>query len=117
MPPTTPPFPIRSPIGDTGEAFALPGELTRGNAESARRALAGWIATLDPKATLWRIDASGVEHADEAGVHLLLAASRGASAAGARLRLESPSAALRRASEQLGIAPIVLGTLDPQDAA
>jgi hypothetical protein len=48
---------------------------------------------------------------------LLLAMSRSASNAGARLKLEAPSEALCRASHQLGIAPIVLGTLDHESAA
>ncbi len=98
-------------------AFRLPAELTIHTVGETRHALVAWIATLGPRATLWRLDAAGVEEADAAGVQLLLATSRSASLAGARLRLESPSRVLCRASEQLGIAPIVLGTLDLESAA
>ena len=97
--------------------FRLPAELTIYTVGETRHALTTWIATLGPRATLWRLDAAGVDEADAAGVQLLLATSRSASLAGARLRLESPSHALCRASEQLGTAPIVLGTLDHGGAA
>lgn len=98
-------------------AFCLPRELTIYTVAETRHALTRWIAALDGKATVWRLDAAGVDEADAAGVQLLLATSRSASLAGARLRLEAPSTALCRASEQLGIAPIVLGTLDQEGAA
>jgi anti-anti-sigma regulatory factor len=96
--------------------FRLPPELTIYTVDDTRHALTAWLATLCPRSTPWRLDAAGVAEADAAGVQLLLAISRSASLAGARLHLESPSHALCRASEQLGIAPIVLGTLDPEGA-
>lgn len=98
-------------------AFRLPRELTIYTVGETRHALTTWLATLDPKATVWPLDAAGVDEADAAGVQLLLAMSRSASSTGARLRLQAPSETLCRASHQLGIAPIVLGTLDHESAA
>lgn len=98
-------------------AFRLPATLTIYTVGETQHALGAWVATLDPRARLWRLDAAGVDEADAAGVQLLLSISRSASLAGARLRLEGPSPALCRASEQLGIAPIVLGTLAPEGNA
>ena len=98
-------------------AFRLPAALTIYTVGEIQHALTAWLATLSPKTTVWRIDAAGVEEADAAGVQLLLAISRSASQVGARLRLEAPSLPLCRASEQLGIAPIVLGTLAPESTA
>ncbi|TXC66711.1 STAS domain-containing protein [Piscinibacter aquaticus] len=98
-------------------AFRLPAALTIYTVGETQHALTAWLSTLPPEATLWRIDAAGIEEADAAGVELLLSISRSASLAGARLRLEAPSPALRRASEQLGSAPIVLGTLAPEGIA
>ena len=102
---------------NTPHAMRLPRELTIYTVGETRHDLTTWIATLGDRATVWRLDASGVEEADAAGVQLLLAMSRSASAAGARLKLDAPSEALCRASHQLGIAPIVLGTLDHESAA
>jgi len=101
----------------TTHAMRLPAELTIYTVAETQHALSTWIASLGDRAPVWRLDASGVDEADAAGVQLLLSLSRSASAAGARLKLDAPSAALCRASHQLGIAPIVLGTLDHESAA
>ena len=98
-------------------AFRLPRELTIYTVGETHHAMTTWIAALGPRAAVWLLDAAGVEEADSAGVQLLLAMSRSASIAGARLHLAAPSEALCRASHQLGIAPIVLGTLDHESAA
>jgi anti-anti-sigma regulatory factor len=98
-------------------ALRLPRELTIYTVGETRHALMTWIAALGEGAGHWRLDAAGVEEADAAGVQLLLALSRSASAVGATLHLDAPSDALCRASAQLGVAPIVLGTLTHESHA
>lgn len=92
-------------------AVALDGELTIYRAAELKPVLLDALHGASAPA----FDLSGVTEIDTAGVQLLLLAQREAAAAGARLRLVAPSAAVRDALQLLALESL-LGT-EPAEAS
>lgn len=80
----------------------LTGDLDLYNVETAREAL---LDHLSDKAGL-DLELAGVETCDTAGMQLLLAARRSAVASGKTFFIQTPSPAVERCSELLGLPPV-----------
>lgn len=96
----------------------LPAELTIYTAAETRSAWLGWLAGeagLDEP--LCTVDASGCDEVDAAGLQLLVALAHSLARRQRRLQLLQPTAVLRAACDELGLADLLLGANAPEAVA